>query len=190
MMNQNQPLQPNNDSTQVEVAYNWEALKTEFMQGPWKTTGQFRKDKNMPDTHFILNRMRHWATRKKYMVDDMVKEDSGEIVELNPKEIELARQRQAEHARFLQRKGLDALEVFEPKTVEDARKLVVSGLQEERAALGFSEKGGPSNLTQVNVSLPKTKFDKIIGEEDFAGILKFIAEIKRERARRVRGVTS
>ncbi len=195
---QNQP-QPEpvrlaeNGQNNITVSYNWIELKEEFMQGPWVRISEFKKDQHMPlDDQSLDRKMKGWAKKKKYIVKDLTTEFAGEVVDItdnSPAAIELTRREQAKTARILQKKGLDALDVFSPKNAEEARKMVVSGLQEERAALGISERGGQSNLTQVNVSLPKTKFDKIINEQDFAGILKFIAEIKRERTRRVGGFT-
>ncbi len=43
--------------------------------------------------------------------------------------------------------------------VEDARKLVVSGMEQERRALGI-EGGATQNLTQINIG-PKTSVDKL-----------------------------
>ncbi len=189
-MIQNQTPQPEN-SQNLTVTYDWEALKTEFMRGPWKTVAEFKKDQQIPDNAYLNIKMRGWAKEKMELVADAVRESAGELVEITPTDVEVVRKRQADHARLLQKKGLDALEVFTPKNADEARKMVVSGLQEERAALGVFEKGGSlPNLTQVNVNLPKTKFDKIVNDQDFAGILKFIAEVKRERARRVGTVSS
>ena len=162
----------------------WRALKIEFMQGPWEKASDFREDKGVLNNDYARFKMKGWQKAKKKAVDSATQAAFGEIEEMKPDEIHRIRKRQAEDARILQQKGFNALEVLEPKNSEDARKMIITGMQEERAALGISEKGGQPNLTQVNVNLPKTKFDKIISGQDFAGILRFIAELKRERARR------
>jgi hypothetical protein len=82
----------------------------------------------------------------------------------------------------MQLKGMAKLKDLNPTNVDEARKLVVSGLQEERRALGMEGAGGQS-LTQVNI-YPKTNLDKIIEKLDYAGILQLIADVKRTRARK------
>lgn len=190
MIIKNQSPQPK-EELEKELSSNFDALKIEFMQGPWETVEEFKKSKNIPIDDFDINEdMEEWEEEKTEIVENNLKVALGEAVPVSPQEIELTKRRQAEDARRLQRKGLKALEVFAPRSAEEARRMIVSGFEQERAAMGISERGGQPNLTQVNVNLPKTKFDKIINEADFAGILKLIAEIKRERARRVGDVTS
>lgn len=56
-------------------------------------------------------------------------------------------------------------------------------MEQEREILGI--RGEPdANLIQVNVSLPKTRFDEILESQDFEGILNLIAEIRKEKIRR------
>lgn len=185
---QDKPQQLENKPEQeIELPPSIDALKIEFMQGPWGTVKEFKEFKNILIDDFDINEdMEEWEEEKKELIENNLKVALGEAVPFSPQEIDLSKRRQAEDARRLQRKGLKALDGLAPRTAEEARRMIVSGLEQERAALGISERGGrPSSLTQVNVSLPKTKFDKIINEADFAGILKLIAEIKRERARRI-----
>ncbi len=166
--------------------YNWDLLKFEFMKGPWETMADFHRFKGLRLTPATLsNHAKGWVAEKRTMLSQATTEATKNIVRNKSEEIEQMRFRQADDARVLQEKGKKALEVLKPKTTEDARKLWVTGAQEERAALGATERGGgPSNLTQVNVNVPKTRFDEIFDDADVTGILQLIAEVKRERARR------
>jgi len=89
----------------------------------------------------------------------------------------------------MQDKGEKALGGLDVKAVDDARKLILTGMEQERAALRVG-KGGAKSLTQVNVNLPKTRFDELVNDQDFEGLLRFITDIRRERTRRIgEGVT-
>ncbi len=81
------------------------------------------------------------------------------------------------------------LQQLEVRNIEDARKLVVSGLQEERSALGLDK---PINNTQVNIGIvkngAKTTLDKILEYATYVELLEMIAEIKKEKARRALNV--
>jgi len=170
------------------VRYNWEALKLEFMQGPWETVSEFRRYKGMPPhkiSWYITKKTFGWSKEKREMVALATRQASGDLVSTKAEEIKKIRERQSKIARYLQVKGMKALDKLEPTEVDDARKLVIAGLREERSAVGIPEKGGVSSLTQVNVNLPKTKFDELIDGQDFEGVLKFIADVRRERVRRI-----
>ncbi len=178
--------QQSEDGKKTIQRYNWDALKTEFLQGPWTTISEFSRDKKLPRNPYMSLKMKGWGKDKAQAVSGVMAEYSGELVEVENYEKEQAKKRHASQAKFIQQKAMDALEVLEIKNVDDARKMLLAGMVEERVALGMpaGEGGGTPNLTQVNVNLPKTKFDKIINDEDFAGVLQYIAEVKRERARR------
>lgn len=173
----------------MRTRYNWEAMKLEFLQGPWVTFAEYRRFKKMREkmNRYMEGKTAGWATEKKNLVAEAAKRAAGNLLVVKTEEIKQIRERQAKLARMMQLKGAEGLNTLEPKDVEQARKLLATGLQEERLALGVSEKGGAQNLTQVNVNLPKTRFDEIIDAESYEGVLRLIADIKRERTRRLRG---
>ena len=170
--------------------YNWPVLKLEFMRGSWMTTAQYRRDKKFPPdekSDYMTIKMRGWTTEKQKLIAEAAKNATGDLLAIKTEEFKKMRERQVKLAQMMQLKGAEGLQDLKPEDVEQARKLLLSGLQEERAALGVNEKGGSQNLTQVNVNLPKTSFDKIIDGQDYEGILRLIANVRRERTRRIGG---
>lgn len=158
------------------------------MEGPWETTAQFRRDKGFPNwkkSVHMTQKMKGWSKEKRKMINKAAEEASKEMVEGRKNEAIAIRERQANIARGLQKKGIKALEYLDPKSAEEARRMIDTGLRQEREALGLNEKGGAKNLTQVNLNLPKTRFDKIIDGQDFQGILELLAEVRQERTRRI-----
>lgn len=165
------------------VKYNWLSLKNQFITGDWVTISDFLRDKGIKDNSRNRLHTKNWILERKEYQEEIYRKAREELIE---KKVNV-RIRQAEKARKMQEKGEESLNTLEPTTIEEARRLIVSGLREERAALGISEieKGSSSsNLTQVNVSLPKTRFDEIIDGQDFEGILRLLAEVKKEKERR------
>ena len=168
--------------------YDWPKLKIEFLRGEWLTARAFLHDKKISNGPVSSFETKGWAEEKKMMSIKALKIATEEILEENVNEEKKVRERQAKLGRALQLKGFKALEHLDPKTVEDARKLIQTGLIQERDALGISgdkKGGGPNSLTQVNINLPKTKLDGLIDGLDSEGILKLIAELRRQRKLRV-----
>lgn len=167
--------------------YNWAALKLEFIQGPWDTAAEFRRFKGFKDSSanpYVASMMTGWGREKQEFIAKAAAKATSLLVDKKAEEIRLVRERQASLARKLQTVGEESLPNLKPETLDEARKAIQAGMQEERAAIGVDQKGGAKNLTQVNVNLPKTNFDKIIDGRDFEQLLKFVADIRRERVRR------
>jgi len=157
--------------------YNWEKLKAEFFTGEWLTIKSFFRDKGIP-TSPVYPQVKGWAEEKKKQQKSALMAAAENLLQQDIVNIQAIRLRQARTARFLQLKGAKALENKEAETVDDARKLIVSGLEEERRSLGMEGGITKQTLTQININ-PKTNLDKLIEKLDYEGILELIAELKR-----------
>lgn len=168
--------------------YNWLMLKEEFLRGEWLTVHSFLCYKKLNPALTYNREIQGWTREKNEIMKKSVEIAKQEVFEEEVNEEKQVRRRQAQLARKLQLKGIESLEGIKPENIEvdEARKLIQTGLIQERDALGIDEelKGGVKSLTQVNVNLPKTKFDQIIDGLDAEGILKLIAEIRRQRTLR------
>jgi len=159
----------------------------EFIRGPWDTVNDFIKYKKITPrkkSAYISQMTSGWGREKRQLVISAMEKASTDIVGEKIEEIKQVKIRQASIAKEMQEVGHEALKIYKPQDAEEARKMIQTGMEQEREALGISGKGGGQNLTQVNVNLPKTKFDQIIDGTNFEGVLKLIAEVKRERIRR------
>ena len=168
----------------IGYKYNWPKLKAEFLAGDWLVVKDFLKDKNIPVSN--ISKTRGWTKDKGKQEQDMLEAAKDKITETDADSLVEVRIRQARIAKFMQLKGAEVLKSVNPKTADEARKLVVSGMREERKTLGFDGTTKQS-LTQINILGPKTNLDKIVEGLDYEGILKLIAELKRERAGRSGG---
>ena len=166
--------------------YDWVALKAEFITSNELSVTDFLKKKGVPN---YFQRTAGWARDRKEHREKALAKTEDKVIEITASNIIETRQRQARLARFLQMKGAEKLKTIEPKDleIEDARKMVISGLQEERKALGIEGggSGGSPNLTQINInSGPKTNLDRLVETMDYEQLLGLIAELKRLRAGR------
>lgn len=161
------------------MKYDWISLKNQFMIGNWLTVSDFFRGNKIKDNSRNRLHTKGWLIERREYQEEITRRTREQIIE---KEIDI-RLRQQKIAQQLQMKGLKELQNLPVKRAEEARKLVVSGMEQEREALGIGGKSETS-LTQVNVSLPKTRFDEILEGQNFEGILKLIAEIKKEKKRR------
>lgn len=167
--------------------YDWNALKLEFMQGPWQGISEFRRFKGMPDSqknNHITAKTAGWTQEKRKFLAQATQKATTQLLEAKTEDIKDIRERQARLARLMQLKGAESLKRLDPEDADQARKMVVSGLEEERTALGINPKSGAASLTQVNVNLPRTTFDEILEGATFDELMQLIAEIRRERVRR------
>ena len=161
----------------------WAKLKYDFMNEPDITLTEFLKKRGMSINN---NKTLGWVTERTENQKKRVEELAKKEIQKGIDGVSEVRQRQAFLARFLQMKGAEKLKDVKPGDIseDDARKLAVTGMQEERRALGMENNGSQGGtFTQVNINA-KTNFDKLIESLDYEGLLKFIADIKRERARR------
>lgn len=165
----------------MKKLYDWQKLKNQFIGGNCLTLADFFRDQGIKNNSRSRLNARGWVgERHNYQEDvarqalDKVKEDEVDV-----------RRRQQKIANQLQLKGLKELQNLPVNDVDDARKLLVDGMQEERLALGIDgQKSRNPNLTQVNVNLPKTQFDEILEKADYQELLGLIAAIRKEKAMR------
>ena len=160
--------------------YDWISLKIEFMAGNWLSVSEFLRSKGFKAIPWT--QVGGWSEEKRALKEKTLEATKEKIIEEDVRDINAIRLRQARLARFLQLKGIEAVKDQPITNIEDARKFIVSGLQEERRAIGM-EGSGSTSLTQININ-PKTNLDKLVEGLDYEGILKLIAELKRERAGR------
>lgn len=159
--------------------YDWVYLKNQFVTGNCLTVSDFFRDNKLKDNSRNRLHTKGWIVERKEYQHDLFLKTKEQIAE---NEVDI-RIRQLEIVREMQTKGSEELEKLPVRNVEDARKLLVSGMEQERAILGMKE-GVDPNLTQVNVNLPKTRLDEYIEGQDLEGLLNLITEIRKEKKRR------
>lgn len=162
-------------------------LRDEFIGGNWNTMTAFLEEKGLPKYYLNNKTLSGAVTEKKRRQENIEKLALSKQMAIEADEIMKARLRQSRIARYLQLRGSEALKDpnLKVSTVDEARKLVVSGLEQERKAMGMDREDGGKKLTQININTgPKTNLDRLIENADYEELLGLIAELKRLRARR------
>ncbi|GEM_PF-3387111 len=163
----------------------WVELKKEFMLGDYVTAAEFRRAKKLPK--WTIDKTKGWSEEKKKMKESALNKTMSRANDKEFEDLAEIRLKQARIARFMQLKGVAYLkdENVTFKSADEARKMINTGLSQERSALGLNnpEKKGDTNLTQINIG-GKTNFDKLLETLNYEGIIELIANIKRERDRR------
>lgn len=170
--------------------HNWIALKAEYLTGDILVPATFLKSKGVPVNN---QKIVGWSREKKEYEEKIAQRAIQRTSISEVESLADTRQRQARLARFVQLKGTERLKTLKTEEIdpEQARKMVISGLEQERRALGME--GGGQNLTQININQgPKTNLDRELEEMDYEQTLELIAELKRlkqSRAGRPAGET-
>lgn len=160
--------------------YDWDSLKQEFIHGHWLNISTFLVEKKLKNNSYSRQKTAGWLALKAEYHQDISEQARDRLVN---NEIEI-RTRQSRMARSLQLKGLKGLSKMKVETAEEARKLITSGMQEEREALGLNNNKKPIDFNQVNTSLPKTHFDDMIDNLNAEQTLELLVKLREERKRR------
>jgi len=184
-MNENRKKRkPTSRKGQSKYKYDWARLKIEFFKGPWQSVKEYKKAKGFPDDYgYVGQRMAGWKKEKDELLATALQHSTEKMVQKDMDDVKSVQIRQANLAKFLQLKGAKGLRDLHLEDVEDARKMLISGMKEEREIYGMGKRGKQS-LTQINVNLPTTKLDKAVEGMSYEELLEFVAELKRERAGR------
>lgn len=162
----------------MRTKYNWLQLKSEFLQGNWMTISDFLRNKGIANNSRNPVNTTGWRQAKKEIENKIISRAQDEYV-VSESEIRI---RQQQTALQMQRRALQELQDVELESSEDVRRLLVSGLEQERSAVGITSKD--VNLTQVNITSPKTNLDKMIEEMSYFELLELIGELKRLKEQR------
>lgn len=161
--------------------YDWYKLKNEFVAGNWLTVADFFRGQCIKNNSRSRLSARGWLEDRRKYQEEVAFKTRQKVVE---DEVAI-RYRQQKLSHRLQLKGIKELENLPVRNVDDARKLVVDGMREEREALGMdNRKLKNTNLTQVNVSIPKTNFDALLDNATHEELIELLVAIRAERARR------
>lgn len=154
--------------------YDWQNLKIEFVSGKWLTISTFCQDRGVRYNGYARSHTAGWLEEKKHYQDIIQTKVRDSTIS---EEIEI-RLRQLHLARKLQEKGQRKLKGLPIKNAEQARKLIVSGMEQERIVLGIDK---ASFTTDVKVDLPKTRLDDLMEKMNYEELIEFAAELKRKK---------
>lgn len=177
--------------------YNWDLLKREFLISNDTTIKGFCERKKMPiptSNSYVARKTSGWAGEKKNFKEKALKKYIKSAEDEALADTKKIRLKQAKIADDVIQKAVDYLKKDSTKinSVEQARKLLDTGIKIERDALGISNKvGKDQNLTQINLYV--SKFGKIFedaDEQETRELLKAVGVARRELANGDREQTS
>src|SRR5574343_70941 len=167
--------------------YNWGEIRQEFIRGDYKNVAESLAVKHIPAFYAKHKNMFGVVGEKKEYQKQVVAQAAEKSLQEDVEDATKVRLRQARLARYIQLKGAEALKdpTLKITSADEARKLLVSGLEQERKALGLEGGDKPNSLTQININTgPKTQLDRMLEGATYEDILGLIAELKRSRAGR------
>lgn len=159
--------------------YDWYKLKSEFISGNWLTITTFFKEKSIRNNSYSRSCARGWLQERRLLQERLLAQAQEDMIETEAK----MRVRQQKIAKQLQLKGLAQLQNAEIKNAEDARKLITTGMQEERKALGLE--GNETALRHLSRPSPLTDLDDFIEKLTYVEMVELMSEIKRMEADRL-----
>lgn len=114
--------------------YDWQILKNQFILGSWISIVAFFKDQGIKNNSRSRTSARGWIKERRHYIEKINLQAQQRFIEDETS----IRVRHQKAALELQLKGLKELEKQPIRSVDDARKLIVDGMREEREALGLN----------------------------------------------------
>ena len=177
------PTEDRPDTKIGGIRHNWPKLKKEFISGEWPSVRAFLIAKKI--SQYNASKTKGWAQEKQTIAQKIYDVTKKRLIFNESSDLMKIRERQSRIAKFLQTKGMEVIKSASSESIsaDDARKMVVAGLEQERKSIGMDEARGNTSLTQININA-KTNLDKLVEGLNYEGVLGLIAELKRERDRR------
>lgn len=116
------------------LASNIRALKNDYMKGDILSVNAFLKTKGIKKDGNISRITKGWRFQKEGYQQALAEAKERATIKAEAEAVA----RRIRIARSLQIKGLKALERQEPKTAYQAMRMLITGLREERSALGLN----------------------------------------------------
>src|SRR5438034_457052 len=128
-----QPIEVVKQRRVQQRKYDWAMIRSQFIEGSWKTAADFLKDKALPTTLIYNPKFLEIVEEKKKKSGNLMVDAANKDITEDFSQEGKIRQRHARIGRYMQLRGMDALK--DPRltitTADDARKLIATGLEEE-----------------------------------------------------------
>ena len=172
---------------------NWSKLKLDYIFGEIESVNGFLVAKSLTINGNTTRKTKGWKAEKEMYqqkLEETIK--SKTISEISDSEADV-RARQAKVARYLQSKGLKAMEQYKPDNFPQGLRMVEVGLKQERNALGINNQQPPitNNYQNVLYNLPimKTAYGKQLlkmNNEELEAVKNKLDELDEEdRAKKI-----
>lgn len=165
--------------------YDWEKLKGEFKRGNISTIQEFLREKGIKFNGYIAKNTTGWVGEREEHKKKIEEERDKRAIEVQGESEAQVRARQAKIAKSLAIRGLQALSEVDEKgnpvhkieSVDQARRLVVDGLREERSALDLDKK--IISTGNVNIAILNTRYGEALKELSNGGLNQLIEGLRK-----------
>lgn len=152
--------------------YDWILLKNEFISATMLSVAEFLRERQIKYNSYTRKRTRGWSDeRTAYQ-----KKTIQQAHEQNFRHEVGIRQRQLQLSQRLQLKGLKSLEHSSVATVEDARRMIVSGLKAEQEAIQLGKYDNDEKPSHLPSS--KLEFDTLIDKMTYDEVMAVLAQLE------------
>lgn len=169
--------------------YDWVKLKNEYLRSPHTTATSFLRDSNISINGYVANMVTGWRREKTGYKKALEQSTDKKVVAQLSNDVAKVRVRQAKIARNLQTKGLMGMIGQKVSTVEQARKLILTGLEQERSALGL-DKPSMQPSGDINVTLIQTRFGQSLNNLDYGQLIAILEKLEQLDQRGAKGLAS
>lgn len=160
----------------MSSSINWLSLKNDYIYGPGGSVLAFLKEKNIKYSGYTSRIVKGWKKdRDNYLKEVETVTRIKTVEKISESETQI-RARQAVAAKKLQDMGMEVLDKLEPDTVQEARKMVVDGLREEREAIGLNKKG-QTTVNIANFPTMQTRFGKALEDMTYKELTKVLTRL-------------
>lgn len=143
--------------------YDWTKLKNEYIRGNTISAKDFLKENNVLITGSSYAKINGWQEEREQFQKELQEKTNEEVITKVAETTADIRARQAKTAKMLQFKGVKYISDKDksPKNIDQARRLVVEGLREEREALDLNRRELPQ-VGSVNIAVFNTRYGEML----------------------------
>ena len=161
--------------------YDWTKLKNEYIRGDVISAVDFLSKKNIPLTGTTRTNIVGWSKeREEYQKELEEKTNEETIVKVAETTADI-RARQARTAKMLQFKGVKYISDKDkaPENIDQARRLVVEGLREEREALDLNRRELPQ-VGSINIAVLNTRYGEMLKGLNYGQLADILRRLDEE----------
>lgn len=157
---------------------NWIQLKHDYVFDSNESVSDFLKQQGFKLNGYTSRKTFGWSDERKTFQDRLDKEIASKTIDkVSDTESEI-RARQVRLAKKLQTKALEALEKFSPTSAEEARRMLVDGLKEEREATGINKNNQTVGTNIFDNPIMKTRYAEPLKKMNYDQLIRVLQRLK------------
>lgn len=174
----------------MDTPIDWDKLKNDYKYGEVESVNAFLDNAGIKINGNVSRITTGWRAERDEYQKQLEQTTQTKTVELVSNSEAEVRARQAKIARYLQTRGLKAMEEHNIENITQASRLVEVGLKEEREALNINDQRPVINTSitsmaiLMNMPIMKTRYGKALLQmnmEELESVRQRLVELKAQR---------